>query len=130
MKDNMTNLKLSKSELIAYTTLWCLEQGIKPRDLGCGSRVSDDGKIIRFQNAHPAIDDVLILIKLRDEFWEYWNHNEKCVWAAHWSSVYHKGHPFKAKALKNIELLANSGIFRQQTRLELREKIRQLRDSN
>jgi hypothetical protein len=92
--------------------------------------VTEEGKLRPYQNAHPAIDDVIILIKLRDEFWSNWNHNEKCVWAAHWSSVYHKGHHFKAKALKNIEQLANTGIHRQQQQIKQQEKIRQLRESN
>ena len=123
-------MELSHSEITAYTTQWCLEKGIKPRDLGCGTLITDDGKIKPYQNAHPAIDDVIILIKLREEFWTNWNHNEKCTWSAHWSSVYHKGHHFKAKALKNIEKLANTGIHRQQQQILQQQKIRQLRESN
>jgi hypothetical protein len=123
-------MKLSKSETTAYTTNWCLKQGIKPRDLGCGTLVTEDGKIKPYQNAHPAVDDVIILIRLRDEFWNNWNHNERCVWAAHWSSVYHKGHHFKAKALQNIERLANTGIHRQQQQRLQQQKIQQLRESN
>ena len=122
-------LKLTSSETTAYTTLWCLEQGIKPRDLGCGVLITEDGKKKPYQNAHPAIDDVIILMKLRDEFWTYWNKSEQASWGAHWSSVYHKGHPFKAKALKNIERLANTGIFRQYQIEQQRQTIKELRES-
>lgn len=122
-------MRLSKSELTAKITEWCLNKGIKPRDLGCGTIKTEDGKIKPYQNAHPAIDDVIILIKLRDEFWNNWNHNEQCSWSGHWSSVYHNGHPFKAKALKNIERLANTGIHRQQQEQAQRNKIKALRES-
>ena len=128
----MKNINLlSNAEVLSqYTTNWCHQNGIKPRDLGCSTLITEEGKYRPYQNAHPAIDDVIILIKLRDEFWANWNHNEKCVWAAHWSYVYHKGHPFKAKALKNIEKLANTGIFRQQQQIQQQQTIKQLRESN
>jgi hypothetical protein len=126
---NMFESKLSKSELTARTILWCREIGIKPRDLGCSTAMTEDGKLRPYQNAHPAIDDVIILIQMRNEFWTYWNKSEQASWAAHWSSVYHKGHHFKAKALKNIERLANTGIFRQQEQEQQRQTIQQLRES-
>jgi len=125
----MSNEPLSKSEKLHYTNLWCREQGIKSRDLGCGTLTTATGAQRPYQNAHPAIDDVIILMKMRDEFWQYWNKSEQASWAAHWSSVYHKGHPFKAKALNNIERLANTGIFRQQQQQQQLKKIRQLRES-
>jgi hypothetical protein len=120
---------LSKSELTRYTTQWCLKQGIKPADLGCGTRITEDGKLVPYQNAHPAIDDVIILIKLREEFWTFWNHNEKCVWHGFWSSVYNLRFPFKKSALKKLELLANSGIYRQEQLKLKQQKIRQNRES-
>lgn len=128
----MKNKKLltNAEVLTQYTTDWCRQYGIKPRDLGCGIVIQADGTYKTNLNPHPAINDVMILIKLREEFWTAWNHNEKCVWAAYWSHVYHKGFPFKKKALKKIELLANSGIFRQQQQIEKQKKIRQLRESN
>lgn len=125
----MTKLN-STQNLNQYIIDWCRQLGIKPRDLGCSTIITKDGKVRPYQNAHPAIDDVIILIKLRDTFWQYWNHNEKSIWTTHWNSVYHNGYPFKAKALKNIEKLATTGIFRQQQKIQQREKIRQLRESN
>lgn len=119
--------KLSKVELTQYTTQWCRKYGIKPRDLGCGINKHEDGTYRINQNAHPAIDDVMILIKLRDEFWSVWNSSERGVWAAYWSSVYHNGCPFKKKALKKIETIANSGIYRQQQAELNKQKIKQLR---
>ncbi len=122
---------LSNAEVLSqFTTDWCRQNGIKPRDLGCSTLITEDGKLRPYQNAHPAIDDVIILIKLRNEFWNNWNHNEKCVWSAYWSSVYHKGYPFKAKALNKIEKLANTGIFRQQQQQQQRQQIIKLRESN
>lgn len=123
------NNTLTNFEKQQYTNLWCAQQGIKSADLGCGYHITEDGKLKPYQNAHPAIDDVIILIKLREEFWSYWNHNEKCVWSGHWSSVYTKRHHLKAKALKNIEKLAITGIFRQQQEQEQRNRIKAIRES-
>lgn len=120
---------LSKLELTQYTTLWCREHGIKPRDLGCGTSITENGKLRSYQNAHPAIDDVIILIKLREEFWTVWNASERAIWAAYWSSVYHHGFSFKKKALKKIETIANSGIYKQSQAQIKRQRIKELRES-
>ena len=123
-----TNLLTNAEVLTQYTTNWCRQYGIKPRDLGCGSVMQADGTYKTNLNPHPVIDDVMILIKLREEFWCYWNHNEKCVWAAYWSYTYHKGFPFKKKSLKKIELLAKSGIYKQQQQELKRNLIKQQRE--
>jgi hypothetical protein len=125
----MNNKTLSKSQLTQYTTLWCLEHGIKPRDLGCGTVITEDGTARPYQNAHPAIDDVIILIKLKEEFWNVWDKSERGIWSGFWSSAYHHGFAFKAKALKKIETLANSGTYKQQQQKLKQQKIRQLRES-
>lgn len=123
------NLLNNAEVLTQYTTNWCKQYGIKPRDLGCGIVKQADGKYKTNLNPHPAIDDVMILIKLRDEFWSVWNASERGVWAAYWSSVYHKGFHFKKKALKKIETLANSGIYRQQQAQLKKQRIKELRES-
>lgn len=117
---------LTNSEKIHYTNLWCKELGIKSKDLGCGFTRTMNGKIITLPQ-HPAIDDVILLIKVRQEFWSFFNAHERGIWAGYWKTVYHLGFPLKAKATKKIETIVSSGIYKQQQRQVQADKIRQLR---
>jgi hypothetical protein len=117
---------LSDSEKVHYTNLWCRELGIKSVDLGCGFTRNINGKIVS-KPQHPALDDVILLIKVRQEFWTFFNAHEKGVWAGYWNTVYHYGFPMKVKAIKKIETLVSSGIYKKSQRKLQAEKIKQLR---
>jgi hypothetical protein len=121
--------QLSTKEKSDLINKWCRDLGIKKSDLGLGYKVSEDGKIITDFKPHPAIDDVILLINLRNEFWLFWNSKERASWAAYWSIVYHNGYPFRKKALLKLETLAKSGIFRQEQQQLKRQYIRQIRES-
>jgi hypothetical protein len=118
---------LSSKEKLQYTYMWCNQVGIKSSDLGCGITRRDDGKIIDNGNAHPAIDDVILMIQVRTEFWSYFSNKEKGIWAAYWNQVYHKGFHLKAKAMKKVESIATTGIYRQQVQQQQKQLIKQQR---
>jgi len=123
------DLLTNQQVLSIYTNDWCKRLGIKSSDLGCGYKMGQDGKIIQNITPHPAIDDVMILVKMRDEFWTYWNASERATWAAYWNTVYHHGHPLKKKALSKLETISNSGIYRQEQKTLKAQYIKQLRES-
>ena len=118
------NLSIQEKE--HYTNLWCRELGIKSSDLGCGFTKTFNGKVIS-KPQHSAIDDVILLLNVRMEFWQFLNKQEQGVWAGYWRIVYHMGFPLKSKALKKIETIVNSGIYKQQQQKLKVEKIKQLR---
>jgi len=102
---NSTNLNLlTQSELKTYyTNVWVKTKGLKIRDI----------------TSHPQIDDAILLVKIRDEYWSFFNANNKGLWAALWNKVYHLQFNLKAKHLKQLEQLVITATSRQ---LELEHK--------
>jgi hypothetical protein len=105
--------QLSSSEKTHYTNLWCRQQGIKSRDL----------------INHPTIDDAILLIHIRNEFWAHFDSSDRGVWAAYWKRVYHLQFKLKPKHFTKIERIVNSGIYRQQQLIEKRNYIKAFRES-
>lgn len=103
--------QLSMNELIHYTNQWCKSIGLKSKDL----------------DHHLAIDDVIMLVNFRDEFWYYMDYSERGVWAAIWSWTYHKQFKLKQKHLDKLEIVAKSAVFKQEKRQQRLETIKALR---
>jgi len=76
---------------------------------------------------HPQIDDIIFLLKIRDNLGKHFNNKESGMWGFCWSYTYHKKMRLKGKHLKKLETLV-TGI---NTRLEkqniARQKIQALR---
>jgi hypothetical protein len=121
---NIENLSIQEKE--HFTNLWCRELGIKSSDLGCGFTKTFKGKVISKPH-HPAIDDVILLLNVRTEFWQFFDKHEQGVWAGYWRTVYWEGYPLKAKATKKIETIVTSGIYKQEQQRIKAQKIKQLR---
>ena len=69
---------------------------------------------------HPRIQNVIALLNIRQSFWTLMNDQERGVWAAYWSIVYHKRRPLKPKAWDKFEKIAKSIDNRQQLIHQLR----------
>jgi hypothetical protein len=96
-----------------YTNRWCVEHGIKSRDI----------------LNHPQIDDAILLINIREEFWKFLNAQDRGIWAAYWKKVYHLQFPLNKKSLKKLEKISNNGIYWQsQAQLKI-QTIKALRES-
>lgn len=123
---------LSNAQVLSqYTTDWCRQHGIKPCDLGCTTLVTEEGKLRPYQNAHPAIDDVIILIKFRDAFWTYMNKHQKKSWECWWKWAYTLKKPSRQKHLTKMASMAmdieNTMLFKNIRKQAQREKIKSLR---
>lgn len=75
---------LEQEQLIGY---WVRSKGLKHKDL----------------SVHPQIDDVILLVKVRDAQWNKFNRSEQAQWGAIWNWTYHKQMPLKKKHITNIE---------------------------
>jgi hypothetical protein len=95
-----------------YTNLWVRTKGLKIRDI----------------TNHPQIDDAILLVKIRDEYWSFFNSNNKGLWAALWNKVYHLQFNLKAKHLKQLEQLVITATSRQQTLEKQRQLIKASRN--
>jgi hypothetical protein len=117
---------LSKAEKTRILTEWCREQGIKSADLGCSTVMTEDGRLRPYQNAHPAIDDVIILLRLKKEFWSVYRRDQKTLYSNLWNYAYVKQMPFKANHLRQVESLYNTGIWRIQDRQKQKLKAQRI----
>ena len=52
---------------------------------------------------HPCIEDLILLINFRQEFWHEMNRSSQAKWGAFWGYTYTKRKPLKNKSLKKLE---------------------------
>jgi hypothetical protein len=80
---------------------------------------------------HPQADDIVLLLKWRDEMWTKLTKKEQGAWAAFWSWTYHNKYPLKQKHLTKLETITIQATDRHLKSLvikaEQKQKIRQLR---
>jgi hypothetical protein len=75
---------LEQEQLVGY---WVARHGLRARDL----------------TRHPQIDDVILLIKIRDCQWQYFNKSEQALWGAIWNLTYHNQRPINKKNITKLE---------------------------
>ena len=93
---------LEQEQLVGY---WIKRFGISRKDLTC----------------HPQIDDVIFLLKFRDEFQDMNNFRKK-QFQKIWSWVYSGKYALKAKHLRQLEASAQHTI-RKRNRLNKQRKL-------
>jgi hypothetical protein len=79
-----TAQNLEQEQLVGY---WVAKHGLRARDL----------------TRHPQIDDVILLIKIRDCQWQYFNKSEQALWGALWEFTFHKQRPINKKNIIKLE---------------------------
>jgi len=102
---------MTNQEKLHFTNLWCRQLGIRSRDL----------------TEHSQIDDVILLVNFRREFWQDLTKIEQATWSGFWSIVYHRQFNLKAKHLAKLEHMAQSALFTRQKTQQRLGKIRALR---
>jgi hypothetical protein len=128
----MNEQTLSTSEKIHYTNLWCKELGIKSADLGCQYRVGEDGKVYKEVQAHPQIDDVIILVKFLQEYLNELAPSSRVYLHIMWNWVYTQRKPLTKRYLKHLGKLAirlNNIRYNKNKRIErARKKIKAIKN--
>lgn len=104
-------MKLSQSELNHYTNLWCKVKGFKSKDL----------------ELHPHIDDMILLITIREEYSDFFTQEQWDEWKKLWVMVYSKKFSLKKFHRKTLEQITIKAIIRQSKQQLQRLKIKQLR---
>jgi len=109
--------RLQELEASQFCGYWSRTKGISQRDL----------------TYHPQIDDVILLIKWRDDCWHRLNNPERSVWAAYWSWVYKQQYSLKSKHLDKLELIYIKSKDRHLKKLleqaEQRQRIKALKQN-
>lgn len=104
------NEPLSINEKNHYTNLWCRSMGFRSKDL----------------DTHPQIDDVVLLINWKKEFWDcpkFWKPTINNIW----SYVYKHSMPLKNSHLRQLSKITKGIIKWRKTRDEQAYKVRTLR---
>ncbi len=91
---------------------WLREHGVKSRDL----------------ESHPRIDDMIVLLQLRNELWDRMTQPERNTWGAYWGLVFQKQYPLNQKFWKKFTGITRSIDHRQQRQQQARQRIRTLKD--
>jgi hypothetical protein len=111
----MTVRQFTHEEVEHLTRYWCRTLGIHSKDL----------------EAHPQIDDVILLIKFRNEFFKEMNKHQRKSWECFWQWAYKLKRPSRQKHLEKLEKIAseiqNNRLYKQIIRQAQREKIQSLR---
>lgn len=76
---------------------------------------------------HPQIDDVIMLLKIRDELGTHFNNKESGMWGFCWSYTYHQKCHLKKKHLKKLETLVTGINTRLEKQNTARQKIQAMR---
>lgn len=85
-----------QEQLVGY---WIKRMGISKKDL----------------DSHPQIDDVMLLIKFRTEFWDMNTHFKK-TFERTWNWVYKNKMPLKRKHLNNLNRIGKTIVKWRQNR--------------
>lgn len=105
---------MTKNELLEYyTNYWCRSKGISKKDL----------------ESHAQIDDVILMLRFRDNLWTILNQSEQAIWGAYWNTVYHKRRPLHNKALKKLEQITITATDRLHKLQAQRQRIKALRQN-
>lgn len=108
-------LALEQSQLVGY---WAKTKGITQRD---------------FVN-HPYIDDVILLIAFRDEFWNDMTQGQKQSWNCYWDWCYTQKKKIRNSHLKKlIEInirIQNNRHWKKLRRQQQRQRIQAMRSNN
>jgi hypothetical protein len=92
----------------------------RQQDWNIGRWLRSRGIDVQDLDSHPRIDDIILLINIRQSLWTVMNNSEQASWGGYWDSVYKKKNALKNKALIKFEKIAEQIQDRQQLIRQLR----------
>lgn len=78
-------------------------------------------------DTHPCVQDLAILINIRDAYWELMNPSERGTWVACWGNVFKLHYAIRPKTLRKLEQIVINMADREHRRQEQRQRIMALR---
>lgn len=94
----------------------------RKQDWDIGRWLRGHGITLQDLDNHPRIDDVILLINIRQSLWTVMTKEEQASWGGYWNSVCYNKNKLKLKALKLFENIAQEIIVRQQRIHQIRLK--------
>lgn len=109
--------QFTHQEIEHLTRYWCRTLGIHDKDL----------------LTHPQINDLIILINFRNEFWKEMNKHQRKSWECCWQWAYKLKRSSRQKHLVKLEKIGceieNNRLYKKIVKQAQREKIKTLRAS-
>lgn len=104
------------------------EQYIKEKnqDWNIGRWLKSHGVTVKDLDSHKQINDVVLLINIRQQYWHAMSSSEQASWGGYWNVVYRNSKPLKPKALKRFETIIQQ-INQRQTKIQVLRQINQLK---
>jgi hypothetical protein len=81
-------------------------------DWNIGRWLKGHGVTVEDLDKHPHINDVILLINIRQNYWHIMTASDQGVWAAYWGLVYSKQKALRPKAWKKIEVIVEAAYQR------------------
>jgi hypothetical protein len=132
MANTMALQSESTVTVLDLTNYWCKTLGIQSKDLGCGVRRTDKGIQIDNQTSHPQIDDVILLIKVLQEYFEELTATKRIHLHILWDWVYKQKKPLTKKHCKQltrlITQLENHRYHIKKNKQKQRQRIKALKN--
>jgi hypothetical protein len=101
------------------------EQTQRKQDWAIGPWLRKKGMTVKDLDSHPQVDDLIILINIRDQLWYAMTHREQCSWGKYWDLVYQYQYPLTQKFWNKFNTIAKQIDNRQQTRQQIVENRKQ-----
>jgi len=94
----------------------------KRQDWNIGRWLKNHGVTVADLDKHKQITDVILLINIRQQCWQYMTKNEQSVWGAYWSIVYTKSKALNKRALTKFEHIAQQ-VNQRKLKIQIIRKI-------
>lgn len=88
---------------------WLRRHGVTSRDL----------------DTHPQINDMIVLLNIRESLWDLMSQSERNCWGAYWGLVYVKKYPLTRKFWNKFQNIANQIDIRQHKKQIRQQQVRQ-----
>lgn len=92
------------------------------QDWNIGRWLKSHGVTVTDLDKHPRIDDIVLLINIRQSLWTSMTASEQATWGAYWNIVYNKRKPLKPKALTKFEHITQQ-IKQRQLKIQIIRQI-------
>lgn len=100
------------------------EQYIKEnrQNWNIGRWLKSHGVTVKDLDTHKQINDIVLLINIRQQFWYAMTASEQATWGGYWNVVYRNSKPLKLKALKKFETIIEQ-VRQRQLKIEILRQI-------
>jgi hypothetical protein len=96
------------------------------QDWNIGRWLKTHGVTVADLDSHKQINDVVLLINIRQQYWHAMSSSEQASWGGYWNVVYRNSKPLKPKALNRFETIIQQ-IDQRKLKINILKQVNQLK---